>query len=196
MKGSPHTLGGPAMAHSVASVPWAVVFGRSAAVEAAGLFVNEADEARIFFYQPLFAELLTFVVFGYVFAKVRRAQDARDARLLAEVEIKKLLSAQLAGEQTSATKLEALEAELEVLRSREEAESELVGFGEETPTSRRFSLGIRPPPTDVSRAYSSLVEPRAPREATSSSTEESNAEILALLVGFTLFTLFLLYVSG
>mmetsp|Transcript_42452 Transcript_42452/g.95851 ORF Transcript_42452/g.95851 Transcript_42452/m.95851 type:complete len:235 (+) Transcript_42452:47-751(+) len=174
---------------------WLTTAGSSGGAVAAGAIPQGGDAERIFFYQPLVAVLLIFLVLGYVFYKTRRLQDARDERLLCEVELRKLQAALLSGGSREAD-IEALEEQVKLLRAKEEAESELVGFGEDSPTSKRYSLIIRPPPSDVSRAYKSLEAQRRRQTAKPSSTEESNTEIAAVLVVMTVYTWFLWNISG
>lgn len=156
---------------------------------------STADTARIFFYQPLISVLAMFVTYAYIFGKVRSAQEARDERLLAQAELRALQAERLAGRGASEEELKALEAEVKELRAKEERASEFIGFGEDTATSRRFSAGIRPPPTDVSRAFAARFKEKESKK-TSPSMDESNAEIAILLLGTVALTAFLFLISG
>lgn len=169
--------------------------GLSAGAGAVEVVGTTSDAARIFLYQPLVSVVLMFAGYWYVLGKVQKAQDARDERLLAEERLRQLQAGQMAGQAVLAGELEALEAEVEKLRMKEERESEVIGFGESSPTTRRYSYNIRVPPTEVSRRLAARSEEAKPK-VRQPTVDESNAEIAVVVLGTLALTAFLLFISG
>mmetsp|Transcript_105676 Transcript_105676/g.268501 ORF Transcript_105676/g.268501 Transcript_105676/m.268501 type:complete len:270 (-) Transcript_105676:51-860(-) len=113
--------------------------------------MSPEDQDRIFFWQPLLASSLIIFSIGYLFFSSRKASDARDARLLKEVDLDEIRSARLAGK-AGEDEVLALEEEVATLCVAEMAAAEFFGWGEDTATTRRTSFFLRTPPSEVSRA--------------------------------------------
>jgi len=157
--------------------------------------LSSEDADRIFFWQPLIALLFVFGSSAYVFGKIQRAQEARDGRILKEVELRKLRASRMAGGKEDADlDLAAMEAEIESLRAVEQEEQKLVKVGEDTETTEEFSISLRLPTTEVSRKYAKLEAEAASSRPARPVSEE--LEVVGLVVGTILLVAFLLRVSG
>lgn len=160
-------------------------------------FLSPEDTARIFLYQPIFASVLFIGTLLYVIFKVRSATDLRDQRLVLEAEfLQRCRTSALAGQaEQDRAALEALEVELDALKAREKQERELFGWGEDTPTSKRWYFGLRLPPSDISRKYANTVG-QAEANAAAAADDDEGPAIVAVLLGVPLLFVVLTYISG
>lgn len=131
------------------------------------------------FWQALFASAALGLFIIIVLFKVRRAGDLRDEWAAKEEELRKLQVGSLSGKPSDVGEVNALLSELDRLQGEELAARTMLVFvlpQPQTPTSRRMA-------------------------AASCSTEAAPAldereEVVLVLCGVSLLTLFLLYVSG
>lgn len=155
-------IGASAGAAMVTNLPLdAAPFSSGAAAAMAGT-MPEDDMDMIFFWQPLFSVVLIFSVFGYIRWKQNTAFDAREKRYAKEEELRRLEVARLSGQSLDSGAIEAVWDEIDEFRKLEREATELVAFGEASPTSLRTALEMRLPPDSRETTSPKRKRPQAP----------------------------------